>query len=453
MLGRMGAALRRGYQWLYPVRSLYLRSRGRVRYVSLSRPFQAFVSLVLIIALGWVAFASINFGLRNQILGEKNAQISGLQASFQDVTNELRATRLRFISVAGELESKHNHMVALLQQKIELEQQLDALSANLRAATKERDAASLEGDQLGHDLREQRAALAARIAALQESLASSEFAGSALSSDLKTAHKKIASVESVRESLLVAQTELSGRLDNVMGRLDRLRGYQQTFVSRILKRTESDITSLEATIAMTGLDPAELLSDSGNSADIAQGGPFLAFSDAPDFLRPGWNEAVAFEQSVIELEYRLRRWEGLQSIVEILPMATPADNFYVSSKFGRRRDPITKRWAFHGGVDMAGPPKTSIYATAGGTVAGVSSRGPYGKSVLIDHGMGLKTRYGHLNQILVNTGQTVDFREKIGRMGSTGRSTGTHLHYEVIFNGKPLDPANFMKAGTYVFKN
>ena len=86
------------------------------------------------------------------------------------------------------------------------------------------------------------------------------------------------------------------------------------------------------------------------------------------------------------------------------------------------------------------------------TVTFVGRKGPYGKMVEIDHGYGLKTRYGHLRTILVKRGQKIDFRHKVGIIGSTGRSTGRHLHYEIVSDGRPQDPAKFMKAGKYVFK-
>jgi len=175
-------------------------------------------------------------------------------------------------------------------------------------------------------------------------------------------------------------------------------------------------------------------------------------------LKPGQDESyvgmnTGFESSVSALEAHLGRWEGLQNIVQSIPLAAPADSYYLSSGFGRRKDPFTKRWASHHGLDFAGRLKTKIRATAAGTVSFAGSNGPYGRMIEIDHGLGIKTRYGHLNRILVKKGQRVDFRDKIGLMGSTGRSTGYHVHYEVIYNGKTLDPAKFLKAGRYVFKN
>ena len=107
----------------------------------------------------------------------------------------------------------------------------------------------------------------------------------------------------------------------------------------------------------------------------------------------------------------------------------------------------------HYGLDMGGVYKTSVYATAPGKVTHAGWNGRYGRMVEIDHGNGVKTRYGHMQKTLVTKGQEVRFRQKVGLLGSSGRSTGAHLHYEVVFKGRPMNPTNFIKAGRYVFQD
>jgi len=96
--------------------------------------------------------------------------------------------------------------------------------------------------------------------------------------------------------------------------------------------------------------------------------------------------------------------------------------------------------------------RSPIYAPAPGIVKQAGNKGRYGRFIEIDHGSGIFTRYGHLNKIYVKRGQKIDFRHKIGQLGSSGRSTGPHLHYEVVFNGKPRNPMLFIKAGRHVFQ-
>ena len=102
---------------------------------------------------------------------------------------------------------------------------------------------------------------------------------------------------------------------------------------------------------------------------------------------------------------------------------------------------------------MTAPKKTSVYSTAPGVVTFAGWKGRYGKLVEITHGNGIKTRYGHLHKLLVKRGAKVKYRDKIALLGNTGRSTGAHLHYEVVVKGKPRNPALFIKAGRYVLQD
>lgn len=133
-----------------------------------------------------------------------------------------------------------------------------------------------------------------------------------------------------------------------------------------------------------------------------------------------------------------------------LPLAQPTSNTRQASGFGVRIDPITGQPAFHPGLDFAGPIMTPVHATAPGVVSFTGQRNGYGNVVEIDHGHGLKTRFAHLAAIWVSVGQRVAIGEKLGGIGSTGRSTGPHLHYEVWVDGRPQNPERFLEAGQYV---
>ena len=200
-------------------------------------------------------------------------------------------------------------------------------------------------------------------------------------------------------------------------------------------------------IALTGISAEDLL-----ERVPGLGGPLIDLADKAADDAETVDSDTGFGSSVVRLERHLNRWAGLPSVLQRLPMASPLDSYYVASRYGKRRDPISKKWAMHHGVDLSGSFKSPVWSTAPGTVTFVGRKGPYGRLVEIDHGYGLVTRYGHLRKILVKKGESVGFRHKIGIMGSTGRSTGRHVHYEVLFEGKPQDPAKFMKAGKYVFK-
>ena len=146
-----------------------------------------------------------------------------------------------------------------------------------------------------------------------------------------------------------------------------------------------------------------------------------------------------------------KKLDNLASSAIAIPSDKPVKTAAFTSGYGVRSDPFRGGHAMHAGIDLAGPYGTPIYATADGTVerAGWNSGG-YGNLIEVDHGRGIETRYGHLSRILIRAGTQVKRGQLIGYMGSTGRSTGSHLHYEVRIDGKPVNPIPFMKSTDYL---
>jgi murein DD-endopeptidase MepM/ murein hydrolase activator NlpD len=145
----------------------------------------------------------------------------------------------------------------------------------------------------------------------------------------------------------------------------------------------------------------------------------------------------------------------VHAVLQAMPLVPPMRTYRQTSDFGERRDPITGRRALHTGLDFGGPAGARVLATAPGRVVSAGRAGAYGIMVEVDHGMGIRTRYGHLREALVKPGDHLALHDPVGVMGSTGRSTGEHLHYEVRVDGAALDPAQFLEAGRslkYVFK-
>ena len=151
-------------------------------------------------------------------------------------------------------------------------------------------------------------------------------------------------------------------------------------------------------------------------------------------------EATKHEQSLQELQ---EYFQDQKSLLASAPSIWPARGF-VTSDFGHRLDPYTAARVMHKGLDIAAQPGTSVVAPADGTVVFASTEGGYGNVLVIDHGYGIKTRYGHLQQILVKAGQKIHRGDKVALSGNTGRSTGPHVHYEVRVNGIPQNPRKFI---------
>ncbi len=150
-----------------------------------------------------------------------------------------------------------------------------------------------------------------------------------------------------------------------------------------------------------------------------------------------------------EIEYLII----LEKLTKALPLSQPIKNYYISSGFGHRIDPITHRHTPHRGLDFVGPKKEKIISPSAGKVILARWFSDYGNAVVIDHGYGVTTRYGHLSKIKVSEGEKIKRGKVIGLQGSTGRSTGEHLHYEVRYRNVPLNPKKFLEAGDLLINN
>ena len=201
---------------------------------------------------------------------------------------------------------------------------------------------------------------------------------------------------------------------------------------------------LRLAFRLAGLDPNVYAGRGG-----ALGGPLIGAKD-PRALAAILDVDEDFARRVQSAATDLSDLRGLSDTVQILPLGRPAENTPESSGFGVRLDPFTGQPAFHSGQDFAGAFLSPVEATAPGVVSFTGVRSGYGNTVEIDHGHGFKTRYAHLQSIFVTVGQPVALGQKLGAMGSTGRSTGPHLHYEVWVNGRAQNPMRFLKAGDYV---
>ena len=195
----------------------------------------------------------------------------------------------------------------------------------------------------------------------------------------------------------------------------------------------------EKAIRDLGLNPTALAQAERN----AMGGPFIPAPTSA--LAKKINDPV-----FLQLNALLRRMTTMEQTLVALPSSNPASVMMMSSGFGYRSDPFTGAGAMHAGLDFRGPIGTPIMASAPGVVSFVGQKSGYGNVVEIDHGQGIMTRYAHLSGFETNLGAKVVAGQKIARMGSTGRSTGSHLHFEVRLNGEALNPRKFLEANTDV---
>ena len=221
--------------------------------------------------------------------------------------------------------------------------------------------------------------------------------------------------------------------------LARLEARQLAFVEHLTRFADRKAAADAAELRKLGLNPDGMLASLASNE--AQGGPlFRLTTSANGTLDP------RFER----LGLSLARMNALNSSLQRVPQTLPASLEFISSGFGYRSDPFTHSGAFHPGLDFRGPIGSPIYAAAKGVISFAGQRSGYGNCVEIDHGNGLITRYAHMSAFRSHIGQPVAPGQIIGLIGSTGRSTGPHLHFEVRINDRPIDPRPFLEARSHV---
>ncbi|MCP1335687.1 peptidoglycan DD-metalloendopeptidase family protein [Futiania mangrovi] len=382
-------------------------------------------------------------------------RIAGLEKTLADAQNARRAAETQLARArAEEAEARRSAdlKIAALEQSLgEREANIDRLRADYRAAVEARQAAEArlrtvtqERDEALQKVKE----LGARVSIMSEDMSTQLAHTGLLESELKrvsqqissTQHRK-ASEDSPRNAAEVSEMET---------RLDTLMDVQRGLIAQLESSAEGNLSMLEGVIERTGLKVGELLNSLEPTA-AALGGPFMDLSEMRR-IREINEESPEFSARINRLTVKLNRLSWLRIALNSLPLAVPVEEYRLTSRFGYRKDPFTKRSAFHSGLDFAAARGTPVHSTAPGKVVHAGRKGAYGRFVEIDHGHGITTRYAHLDSISVEVGDEVGYMQAIGKMGTSGRSTGVHLHYEVTFNGEFYDPEDFIKAGRDVFK-
>lgn len=428
----LGAAIGAIRDW-FPDRQLVIRARGQVSYVILSTRLQIVVVLIAAVTIGWATYATVYYSTFDWVLREKNQQIAEARIAYRNVMEEVGKYNARLMAITKNLERSQFDLLSRLD--------MDGSLAN-------------RNFDVGRDRMEElgRAMTSAARKALTKQIEGVEEEWRELAARNATLEHGLASIGSEVDEMLAASDEIQQERDdlrNQVGQLETtlgdMRVTQEALIDRLSERTSGTISEIETIVGMTGLDTEKLVARvaEATGGDAGQGGPYVA-------LPLGAEDPL--DHKVALLDSQIGRWQNLRQVLNYLPLAAPVEYYRLASAYGKRRDPVTRRWAQHNGVDLSYYLNTPILSPAPGRVVFTGWRGALGRVIEIDHGMGLRTRYGHLKKILVKRGQKVGYRDKIGLLGNSGRSTGPHVHYEILVDGKPHDPLKFIKAGKYAFK-
>jgi murein DD-endopeptidase MepM/ murein hydrolase activator NlpD len=230
---------------------------------------------------------------------------------------------------------------------------------------------------------------------------------------------------------------VGGAIIRLQASLDRVEQRQAATLNSLEETYDSKARRIRGVLTELGVDVGKVVPAEPTGG---VGGPYVP-ARFP-------KEAVGFERQLHRLAIARGHVNRLTRVLGTVPVRKPVDGeVELASTFGVRNDPFTGSPAMHTGLDVQGETGRPVRATADGTVTTAGWSGGYGKTVDVDHGNGISTRYGHLSAIDVHVGQSVRIGQIVGKIGSTGRSTGPHLHYETRVRGEAVDPQKFLRAG------
>lgn len=401
-MAKWSSNLKAAFDRAFPERQIYHRSGGTVRYISISPWQQAMMAAGVTAVAGWTVFATASFvftGGDASLPGGEGKELAKYERWVQDLRarESLQRTLLEERSKeTADLEKKQKALEELLNEMREEDgQKLSALEGNGANLLVE---ASIEEA----DRRQSRDAY----------LTTAGFSVPAPRGTSKAIEQDIYRLFNHMEDLAAERAE-------------RARGV----------------------LMLTNVGTDTLLASNG------VGGPEVSMGTLTSSASEWSFGDKVFMNRILQARARIAEMKHFEKVVADLPLGQPVGVPYrFTSPYGVRVDPFTKRPSPHMGMDMAAYRDAPIITTGPGKVSYAGARAGYGLLVEIDHGHGFKSRYGHLRSITVSKGATVKTGDLVGRMGSTGRSTGDHLHYEVWYNGKPYDPMKFLKAGRHVHK-
>ncbi|SLN29668.1 Murein DD-endopeptidase MepM [Roseivivax jejudonensis] len=419
----------------FPERRLFLRSETDTRFIRLRPETQAIAFAGATAVVGWAIVATAILLMDSIGAGSYREQAQRDQVTFQHRLNAVAAERdaraaealaaqARFNSALAEVSAMQSQLLESESRRRELETGLDVVQATLGATMKEREA-----------VRDQYAALRRQV---EEGGAALAASGDDSTLDFLTA--ALASTAEERDQVVADAQDALLRADEMATEI-RLMEEKNDLIFRQLEEAMTvSVKPLDKMFEAAGMDPDDIL-DEVRRGYSGQGGPLtpLSFSTRGEDLGADASRAN-------EILNQMDRLNLYRIAAQKVPFASPLkDPFRFTSGFGRR-------WGrMHEGADFAAAHGTAIYATADGVVVHAGWQSGYGRLVKIKHEFGIETRYAHNSQLYVEVGQRVSRGQKIAAMGNTGRSTGTHLHYEVRVGGRAVNPMTYIKAANDVF--
>lgn len=445
MFTRIAFKINTQLEQFFPDQRLFLKSDDTTRFIRLRPATQALVLVVGSLGLAWTIVATALIMMETIGAGSARDQSQRQRSMFEErltvlsTDRDVRAEEAvraqdRFNIALTQVSAMQERLLASEDRRRELETGIEVIQNTLRRTIKERDEARGELGRMTLALNEQGEG-ATEVGRARDTSATLEYLTSALGNTARERDAKEAEAIAAQAevAVVVAQkADLQARNDAIFAKLE--------------EAVTVSMDPLDKMFRAAGMDPDELLR-TVRKGYSGQGGPLtpISVSTSGGVLMPEEIRANAILETLDQMNlYRIA--------ADQLPLAMPVkDSFRWTSGFGYRRDPKGAGTRMHSGTDMAGAYGTPIYVTADGVVTFSGWHAGYGRHIKIQHANGIMTTYSHMSQLRVDVGQRVSRGDRIGDMGNSGRSTGTHLHYEVRIGGTPVNPMTFIKAAKNVF--
>ncbi len=445
MITRLAFRINTQLERYFPEQRLFLKSDQATRFIRLRPATQAIALVVGTLGLAWTIVATALIMMDTIGAGSAREQAARQRSLFEErlavisTDRDVRAEEAvraqeRFNIALAQVSEMQEKLLASEDRRRELETGIEVIQSTLRRTIAERDEARAEADRMKLALNEQSGG-ATEMGRIRDTAATLGYLTGALGLTARERDAKEAEAAAARAEVAEVEAEkkdLIARNDAIFAKLE--------------EAVTVSMEPLDNMFRAAGLDPDDLI-QSVRQGYSGQGGPLspISVSSSGGPLTADEVRANGILKELEEMNlYRMAAFR--------VPLGMPVkDSVRFTSGFGGRNDPLGRGYRQHEGQDLAGDYGTPIFATADGVVTYAGWENGYGRLIKVQHAFGIETRYAHLSQIRVDVGQRVSRGDRIGDMGNSGRSTGTHLHYEVRIGGGAVNPMKFIKAASDVF--
>lgn len=381
-------------------KEIIFRGSGRARVFTISSKIQLVTVFLIVFSAVWSSYFYYMYNRSGRIINKKNNELVATQDAYVDLMSDFVTLQNNISSMIDSLDKSEKTDIDMVQYK----QQAAVVEDKVKQITTQKK--WIDADKL-----EEKASLTE--VSLQRDIALSER---------DEMRRQLVNMQDMLEDIKKAEVEI----------LDRVSRIANSEISKI----KSAVAAINLPLKKKGLFFNLFANDKRKAGS---GGPYIP-ADNKFLQQNNLNGKVSeLFKNIDDLEY-------YNQILANVPLGKPVWSIWTTSHYGSRSDPFKKTKATHKGVDFAGRTGNKVKTVAKGKVIEAKYSNGYGNLVVLDHGNGFKTKYAHLNKIYVKKGQQLEINDVVGELGNTGRSTGPHLHYEVLYQGKDVDPMPFVKT-------